>query len=380
MRHYRSSAYLRLAELKTKPRNYKAAFKMMQRRLQTFKTLIEDIISRLSSNQEAKENAEDFLGKGILSDMESIKHWFEKVEHEIQTGFELWDNISNVSAKEGVKVFIAHLKDAKHAMNTLSKLIGHIESWDQLSDMVLSQDVASIQLIRDISLSLPFASKELAQIFIYEGPFEEWERRMDNQGRSMWERHRALPKDIEPVERLYHASVNAKQIAESGFQSDVPGMGGIGGAQSTMSGKVATSFTADLYTAKELMRSMKEAAMLMQGEWKLDSFLQTIEETPGGKEALRTFEVQRKRRKPETKEELFDLYRMYLTFAKDRYNPVYFGDLSDFVKTFEEADYSNIGVVIAKVDMTNEDIDYLEAMEEYRVPPEAIISIDGIID
>lgn len=58
------------------------------------------------------------------------------------------------------------------------------------------------------------------------------------------------PPEAGDIETLYHASVNAKSLLNSGFKDEIEGGVGLGGATNTDSGKPAISFTYDLYIAK----------------------------------------------------------------------------------------------------------------------------------
>jgi hypothetical protein len=67
--------------------------------------------------------------------------------------------------------------------------------------------------------------------------------------------------------------------------------------------------------------------------------------------------------------EVFEMYKRYLAYTKKRYNPVFF--MTD-INSFKNLDINNIGVLASKVDI-NKTINYLDSMEEYRVPPSAIL-------
>ena len=69
----------------------------------------------------------------------------------------------------------------------------------------------------------------------------------------------------------------------------------------------------------------------------------------------------------------FELLRALLSYGHSqnkRYNPVFFGvDINDF----KGVDQNQVRVLSCKVDMTKVH-EYLSSMEEYRVPPEAVLS------
>lgn len=74
-------------------------------------------------------------------------------------------------------------------------------------------------------------------------------------------------KTIEPVETLYHATVNAVELFRTGFKTDYKhSVEGIGGSNLDNAGNPAVSFTSDLYVAKEVARCLKEAIMIAKGQ------------------------------------------------------------------------------------------------------------------
>lgn len=209
--------------------------------------------------------------------------------------------------------------------------------------------------------------------------------------------HEERPPPHEKTETLYHASANAKELAAKGFSKEMPERGGIGGSQSTKDFNVkGVSFTSDLYVAKEIARSLKEVIAIANGEikwhqverWISDAGLDPVE-------VAKNANI-RSRRKPEKYREkwdnwgsakankddpaaVFGLYRAYMLYASTknkRYDPLYF---NVSINTFKGLDPANVGVVKATVDMTDKKISYAPAMQEYRVPPASISSVDGFI-
>lgn len=75
--------------------------------------------------------------------------------------------------------------------------------------------------------------------------------------------------------------------------------------------------------------------------------------------------------------QVFDYYRFYLSYS-DRYDPVFF-DSSNLMAVLKNKSIENVGILVCKVDMTDENIKYLESMEEFRVAPESVISIDNLL-
>lgn len=235
--------------------------------------------------------------------------------------------------------------------------------------------MAAASKMYSIAARLDAMLKSLYSIFTYVEPLKNYKER---QGKGYYGED-GLRGDDEPIELLYHATVNAANIYADGFKSDIPSTGGLGGSQSDKGDNQSISFTGDLYHAKEIMRAFKEVILLMQGKYSPEMLLRHIRSDPGGETILKSFKMNFGRLIPKSKEELFDLYRTYLALSVKRYNPVFFGDSKKFVQTFETANYNEVGIVVASVDMTNPDIKYLDAMREYRVPPSAVIKIEKVI-
>lgn len=183
----------------------------------------------------------------------------------------------------------------------------------------------------------------------------------------------------EAVEILYHASVNARKIYENGFNKEIPDIGGLGGSQMDQQRNKAISFTSDLYVAKEIARSLKESIMIAQGKYKLPSLLNAIKHDSENENILNYFKSAQGYDMPKDVYDIFELYRTYLSLSSQRYNPMYFGDVNGMVDYFAAQSYKNVGVLKCKVDMTDPDILYLYSMHEYRVKPDSVISIEGMI-
>jgi hypothetical protein len=180
--------------------------------------------------------------------------------------------------------------------------------------------------------------------------------------------------DPDDMEVLYHASVQAKSIAQNGFDPRVPERKGLGGNQEAGS-KKGTSFTADLYVAKEIMRALKEITSIAQKRLQWRGLREMAKGYDVLDETLSCADY-RGQTYPEdgNVRQLIQFYQCFLTVS-DRYNPWFMGTSGHLASTFRDVNLSDIGVVSARVDMGHPDIEYLQAMEEFRVPPEAIIEV-----
>jgi hypothetical protein len=188
-------------------------------------------------------------------------------------------------------------------------------------------------------------------------------------------------KNIKDIETLYHATVNAKEIFQTGFKKTTVSqeVEGIGGSNKDKAGNPAVSFTADLYIAKEIARCLKEAILIAQG--KIDIYdLRTMAIQAGISDIIdENWSVYSKEEKLEklTTGEVFDYYRYYLAYSS-RYDPVFF-DSDNLMNVLKNKSVDNVGILVCKVDMTDKNIKYLESMEEFRVNPNSVISIEKIL-
>lgn len=188
----------------------------------------------------------------------------------------------------------------------------------------------------------------------------------------------------ESVESLYHASVNAKELYENGFAKNIPQEGGLGGSQSLSSIEdKGISFTADLYIAKEIARSLKEVIGIANKKYDFRNVLTwALQDGVSEEELMSEYRLKKRaKEKPSlsSPKEVFELYRRYLTFAEskgNRYNPLYFGVSINSFKNLKE---ENVGVIKVKIDMTNPDMQYFSGMHEFRVPLKSVIEIEKLI-
>ena len=186
--------------------------------------------------------------------------------------------------------------------------------------------------------------------------------------------------ESEDTEPLYHASVDAKTIfRRKAFETKVPEVKGLGGAQGDKRGRPAISFTSDLYVAKEIARTLKEAIMIARGEVTATDVLDWSRRHGIYNDVDRAFKSNHGQLDPKKTHHVMNLYRLFLTFHKTRYNPLFFGDMAELMRRFKKQKTSDVGVLVCQVDMRNKDIAYLSSMHEYRVPPEAVVSVDKLI-
>jgi hypothetical protein len=187
----------------------------------------------------------------------------------------------------------------------------------------------------------------------------------------------SLPAGAEKEEALYHASINAADIAKTGFAARPPLDGGLGGSQSDKAGNPAISFTYDLHAAKEIARSLKEAVEIARGQYTRAKLLRLLEDEDAG--ALRQAMKEMKDKGQDDPEHLFMLYSYFVAYAFKRFDPRYFGNRKKMAQAFAKADPRKVGVIEARVDVTHPDIKHLSGERELRVPPSAVVRIVRVI-
>jgi len=186
------------------------------------------------------------------------------------------------------------------------------------------------------------------------------------------------------VETLYHASVNAKQLARTGFQKHRPaGLVGLGGSTSphgTLS-KRGISFTYDLYVAKEIARVFKELALAARGKLRASTVLDWARRE-GIYDKVLQYHVDAPRAREHLEGPLGAVKTLMAYYAANprRYDPGFLTRAQELVNRLKKLNPRNIGVVAAKVDMRGVAVgDYVFNEREYRVYPENIVKIVRVI-
>lgn len=197
-----------------------------------------------------------------------------------------------------------------------------------------------------------------------------------------WQREDDARPASENIETLYHTSVKAKQLYAKGFDPVVPKTEGLGGSQGDKSGKPAISFTSDLYVAKEIMRTLREAIMVAKGQVRVDHILDWAKRGGVLDDVLGMFKSSHGKIEPRRPEHVMYLYRYYLAFMGSkgkRYDPLFFGDMEKLMRQFKSLNPRDVGILVCSVDMSDPNISYLASMHEYRVAPSSVVSIDKLI-
>lgn len=175
-----------------------------------------------------------------------------------------------------------------------------------------------------------------------------------------------IPPNYKNIETLFHATPYLKEIQSQGFKLDT---------EKALGGNTedAISFTADFNVAKAIVKSLREAIAIAKGQMspekiiiKMKSEGMDLNDNQAYKDYMRAKALNKK----DDINHAWNLFKYYLALSKKRYDPLFF---AVYPENFVNLDPRNVGVVASKVDMTKIK-NYLQSMEEYRVPLDAILS------
>lgn len=384
------SSTVKLAEvIRHPPRNPKVWFEeSFIKRLKAGQAKATKQLDLLFQENPNKETLEYFLKDATnrtiwLDDLEAIQAWFLKTLAEKITDFgNLWEYASRQQVHRYDRAkFLGCL------VNGIQRLLEELNVHHQ-SFVFSEEQVERFQYYleqyesEEINPSIAQRLMTVAEVteFLI-SVLKSAEQKLEPLIRT--HREEDLAPQTEPVETLYHASVNATAIATEGFSDKTPSAEGLGGAQSDKSGKPAISFTSDLYVAKEVARTLKEAIMVAKGKLTLNQ-LRSMASHAGVLDEVEKLFQDLKGKNPSYGNvvDTFEFYRNYLAMAESagkRYNPLFFGDMEKLMRTLRSKKEEDVGILVCKVDMTNPDIEYLYSMHEYRVPSRAVISIEKVL-
>jgi hypothetical protein len=215
---------------------------------------------------------------------------------------------------------------------------------------------------------------------------EAWLERMSISAKKYYGGEDSKPKHSK-FETLYHATPYVSEILQSGFKtkSELGNQQSLGGSTQFSDKdwrKEALSFTGDIQIARAIAKSLVEVIKISKGQMKLRDVIRMFKgETPDTDKFGDAFRsrvsnwMMDYRHDPSgSPSQVFDLYKRFLGTTKLRYNPLFFGVS---IEDFNSLDEKNVGVIAAVVQMDKVG-KYLPAMEEFRVPKEAILKIKRV--
>ena len=185
------------------------------------------------------------------------------------------------------------------------------------------------------------------------------------------------PEGVEALEIMWHATTAYNTVLAEGLKTkqQLEAPAGLGGGSSDL-----ISFTASFPHAEGIRDAMLDMAKMMRGPQTFeaaDSYRQELGLSDKGWQwVLDTFEMNWASK---VKERFGYLVEYILTKAQEeglRYNPVFFG--ADLRERFAKLDPNQIELVEAIVDTTSEETTYHRAEEEWRIPPENVLSLGPV--
>lgn len=366
---------------------YLRKFKNRISRLETYFT--EESISLI------QKNIETLMKDGENECFSRITNWADSANSLLDTYKRKFKDIYSFSKPaEHVDYIIKknyyELIDQHKTSGTLFPMSRHIlkidNSWysyQELYDDVISmlKDPEIVEYIKDncdyniIIKALRDMEGFLSKVQKYKDIIKDMEREMliwaNSAHRNNSAEHSRSPTRMpshEPFEYLYHASSNVPAVLREGFKTkkELGRPTGLGGGSSDL-----ISFTANPKIAKAIVSALKTAVKIAKGEITFDDVAKKF-----GRFNIISKEdiADRRRYSSNMKESAFSLYRLALMRIQSKglgYDPTFgFPQFEMFVQT----DPKDIGVIKAKIDMSKVQ-EYLQAEEEYRVPPDAISDI-----
>jgi CRISPR/Cas system CMR-associated protein Cmr5 small subunit len=176
------------------------------------------------------------------------------------------------------------------------------------------------------------------------------------------------------TETLYHATVAVSKILKEGFKTrnELGEIQALGGGPGDV-----ISFTSDIQIAESIVWALRRAVQIAKGTFTLKDLMKLTHGYGITKEEEKKMMDNHFSshgpvgRTKDDKDWLFSLFKLWFMKQNRVFNPVFSGvSVSDF----KNININDIGIIATSVDMTNSK-EYLWAMEEYRVPKSAILSI-----
>ena len=185
---------------------------------------------------------------------------------------------------------------------------------------------------------------------------------------------------LESTEEVYHASINAKEIYENGF--DIKGKHGEGLGTGNQPREI--SFTIDLYVAKEIAKHFKVCWLIANDQYSWRDFINFLEDRRKDEYTVKEILHElwkngylNEQYKPNDRVQFLTAYTKCLIFLKDYY-PAFMGtDYNKFFEKLKTIPYTNIGVL--KCNIKTDGRSFKQSEMEIRAYPEDVLEITQFI-
>lgn len=169
------------------------------------------------------------------------------------------------------------------------------------------------------------------------------------------------------IEKLYHASIYASEIAREGFAAEKPterkGVGNLGDQQ-------LISFTHDIKIAHDIMRALREIWMIVHGQLTRRQIATWINHE-GLDARFANSLYSSSSEPPDSIKNTIALYRAYLGLSKLRSDPVFISP-NELISQLEDRVITDIGIVACSVRLDGTE-QYLHGEAEFRVPASRVV-------
>ena len=304
---------------------------------------------------------------GMKTNLESLQTYFDDLDHPmikdyINKSLEYYVSSAMEYGAEGLQRIEA-LASGLDAARAAIEEYGYSEAEDYNE---------ALQQYAQLESSVRTLAKAVGKLKDAAERFQAGADARSNAATAQYSGDKYKPPGMEDTETLWHATVHADDIGTNGFQATKPsnrqGVGMYGD-------QTGISFTYDRKIANDIMRALRELAMIVNGQVTTRQILGWIQS-----EGISMEDVQRMMEGvpfDESVKSKIKLYNIYLWFTQIRTNPV-FANIDELATKLQGVDPREIGIVQAEVDM-NQIQDSKPAEREMVVPPSAVKSVKRVI-
>lgn len=335
-----------------------------------FKKLNKSLNDIKSSISFTEDYYDFFKYLGIKYDVESLSYILNKIIKDLDESYshEFGDNIS-ISLLKLCKI---EIEDISEKLNVAYKYLENITN-----ELINLSQKEFEDLSKDYNLNIEyklfFDIKEM--IFKIINDNKQYYILLNNL--ILGDNSRSSSQSsIKGTKTLYHATANASSIASLGFNlSDVPAEG-LGGSTAIKQNVSGISFTSDLFVAKEIARCLKEVILISKGYLNGYDILSWSSNPEKIMQSNKAINGKSDLTSPKGS---LDLYKIYLTYEPSRYDPLFITHSSKMIDVFKNKNEEDVGIIAATVELSPSEYKYFDAMHEYRIPADKVISIDKVI-
>ena len=347
------------------------------RKMRGYMDKMEQSAKYLSSNKDAKKSIHDLTPVKAQYYFDHVEILLREVRKDLNdVEYNRRETDSPYAVLRDIRFSIKYIDDQLEDLKKDIRAIEADSDFDENFDYEI-EDLDSYEKIKDNFSTLFSTSKNLIERVQYTMKKIEatQQDKLEN------------PAHSEKIETMYHASINAQNIFRNGFSKEKPEDSvGLGGSAQIGSGtKKGISFTYDLHAAKEIARVFKELTMAAKGQLKIRDIMDWAKRE-GIEDILKTYEISAARKSYYGHAALeptlgaVQLLVVYYTASKKRFDPIFVTSPKRLYDKLKKINIRNIGVVVAKVDMTNVKTgEYVYNEREYRVTTDDIVKLVKVL-